>query len=449
MADDRPIVQGELLPATAPPEPDVDALLARTNLDDAPHPAYLALLANLGSVNSQRTYAGHLKKAAQLLCERDPGLRASYLTASRAGACRFKDPDVALRLPWHLLRMDTVLWLKVQASVRDGPTAHVANPASVNGLIHALRGIAREAFRLGLMNGDDYERIRLVPLVRYQRLEAGRSVRPAELTHLVHALLADASPAGVRDTAILGILYAGGLRRAELAGLTLADVRADERGTYLRVVGKGNRERKAFVEPGARAALEDWLQLRGNRPGALFCRISKSGKLDLPLDPDRPCGRYRRRPSTRWSASALKRPGSTPRSPRTIFAASLLTHLLERGQDVFHVRRLLDTPTPPPLSATTAATRTTCARLPMRCTFPTPGVRKHRVVEVVVDRGTDRDVLLQCLDVPEPRHRPFPPSKRLIRVLGSIVEPTPAFLQSRISEHLHRSRVGSKPTGVE
>ena len=340
MADDRPIVQGELLPATAPPEPDVDALLARTNLDDAPHPAYLALLANLGSVNSQRTYAGHLKKAAQLLCERDPGLRASYLTASRAGACRFKDPDVALRLPWHLLRMDTVLWLKVQASVRDGPTAHVANPASVNGLIHALRGIAREAFRLGLMNGDDYERIRLVPLVRYQRLEAGRSVRPAELTHLVHALLADASPAGVRDTAILGILYAGGLRRAELAGLTLADVRADERGTYLRVVGKGNRERKAFVEPGARAALEDWLQLRGNRPGALFCRISKSGKLDLPLDPDRSV----RAISTQAVYEVVRKRAQAAGLDASIsphdFRRSLLTHLLERGQDVFTVQAI-------------------------------------------------------------------------------------------------------------
>ena len=185
--------------------------------------------------------------------------------------------------------MDTVLWLKTRASVREGAAAHVANPASVNGMLHALRGIAREAFKLGLMTGDDYERIRLVPLIRYARLAAGRSVRPAELTHLIDALLADASPAGIRDTAILGILYAGGLRRAELAGLTLADRYVDgDGGPYLRVIGKGNRERKVFLEPGAQAALGDWLHVRGARSGALFCRISKAGKLLFPKDSGTP-----------------------------------------------------------------------------------------------------------------------------------------------------------------
>ena len=37
-------------------------------------------------------------------------------------------------------------------------------------------------------------------------------------------------------------------------------------------------------------------------------------------------------------------------------------------------------------------------------------------VEVVVDRGVDGGEFLQGLDVSEPRHRPFPPSKRLMRV---------------------------------
>ena len=54
---------------------------------------------------------------------------------------------------------------------------------------------------------------------------------------------------------------------------------------------------------------------------------------------------------------------------------------------------------------------------------------------------------LQGLDVPEPRHRPVPPSKRLVRILGSVVEPAPAFLPSRISKRLHRSRITSKSVG--
>ena len=316
------------------------ALLAERNQGD-PHPAWLALLANLGSTNSQRTYGGHLQKAARLLCERDPMLQARHLTTDADGRCRLVDPGFAMQLPWHELRMDTVLWLKTRASVREGAAAHVANPASVNGMLHALRGIAREAFKLGLMTGDDYERIRLVPLIRYARLAAGRSVRPAELTHLIDALLADASPAGIRDTAILGILYAGGLRRAELAGLTLVDRYVDaDGGAYLRVIGKGNRERKVFLEPGAQAALGDWLDVRGGRSGAIFCRISKAGKLLFPKDPELPVPPL----STQAIYDVVRKRARAaelraPISPHD-FRRTLLTHLLERGRDVFTVQAI-------------------------------------------------------------------------------------------------------------
>ena len=70
------------------------------------------------------------------------------------------------------------------------------------------------------------------------------------------------------------------MRRAELAGLTVADVRDDEFGPHRRVLGKGNRERRVFLEPCAQAAPADWLELCGDQPGVLFCRISKG--LGLP-----------------------------------------------------------------------------------------------------------------------------------------------------------------------
>ena len=163
-------------------------------------------------------------------------------------------------------------------------------------------------------------------------------MRPAELTDLIEALLADASPAGIRDTAILGILYAGGLRRGELAGLTLADRYVDaDGGPYLRVIGKGNRERKVFLEPGAQAALSDWLYVRGERPGALFCRISKAGKLlysELAVPPLSTQAVYdvvRKRAR----AAGLR----APISPHE-FRRTLLTHLLKRGRDVFTVQAI-------------------------------------------------------------------------------------------------------------
>ena len=69
------------------------------------------------------------------------------------------------------------------------------------------------------------------------------------------------------------------------------------------------------------------------------------------------------------------------------------------------------------------------------------------MVEVVVDRGMNSAKFLQRLDVPEPCHCCFAPSKRLMRVLGSMVKPAPAFLPSRISKRLHRSLIRSQPVG--
>ena len=64
------------------------------------------------------------------------------------------------------------------------------------------------------------------------------------------------------------------------------------------------------------------------------------------------------------------------------------------------------------------------------------------VVEVVVDRGMDGGEFLQGLYVPEPGHCRFPSSKRLVRVLGPVVEPTTAGPGGRIADHSHRSPVG-------
>ena len=306
-----PPLNGELITADRLPAPSLGPQLIEWDSAPTPHPAYQALMALLNSANSQRTYRGHLKKAAQLLCEQHRASQARYLITDANHRSRFRDPGLVARLPWHQLRVDTVQWLKAQATVRDEQNPiHISNPASVNGLIHTLRGIAREAFKLQLMSGDDYQRIRLVPLITYERLPAGRSVRVAELNHLVHALLEDTTPAGRRDTAILGLLYAGGLRRAELAALTLADIHQDEKqGPYLRVLGKGNRERKVFIEPGAYQALGDWLVLRGTRPGALFCRILKSGTLSMPTGEHGSVPGVSRKRSTMWCASANSRRG--------------------------------------------------------------------------------------------------------------------------------------------
>ena len=56
---------------------------------------------------------------------------------------------------------------------------------------------------------------------------------------------------------------------------------------------------------------------------------------------------------------------------------------------------------------------------------------------------------LQGLYVPEPRHRSFSSSERLVRILGSIVEPPTALLIGSIADYLHRRSVRPKPVGYD
>ncbi len=71
-----------------------------------------------------------------------------------------------------------------------------------------------------------------------------------------------------RDQAILRLLYSSGLRRGEVAALTLADV--DARGG-VHVLGKGRRVKEFVPIPeGSQRALAAWIMVRGDWPGPLF-----------------------------------------------------------------------------------------------------------------------------------------------------------------------------------
>src|SRR5699024_3453365 len=67
-------------------------------------------------------------------------------------------------------------------------------------------------------------------------------------------------PVGLRDRAILEVLYASGIRVSELCGLDVDDLDSG-RGT-VRVLGKGNKERTAPMGTPALRALADWLGVR-------------------------------------------------------------------------------------------------------------------------------------------------------------------------------------------
>ncbi|MEJ2592990.1 MAG: tyrosine recombinase XerC [Candidatus Thiodiazotropha sp.] len=76
----------------------------------------------------------------------------------------------------------------------------------------------------------------------------------------------DDTPVGLRDRAVMELLYSSGLRLAELVALDLGDI--DLRERMVEVVGKGAKTRRVPVGSQAVQAIEHWLQVRGGMASA-------------------------------------------------------------------------------------------------------------------------------------------------------------------------------------
>jgi integrase/recombinase XerD len=140
-----------------------------------------------------------------------------------------------------------------------------------------------------------------------------------------------ATALGLRDRAMIELLYATGLRVSELVGVRLADLHLAEH--YLTCIGKGRKER--LVPMGEQAA--DWIR----RYQAAARRELLKGRASPRLFVNARGG-----PLSRvgfWKI--LKRHARTARLPRTIsphvLRHSFATHLLERGADLRAIQLML------------------------------------------------------------------------------------------------------------
>jgi site-specific recombinase XerD len=129
---------------------------------------------------------------------------------------------------------------------------------------------------LGQVDAETYRRAVDLEGVRGERLPTGRSLTPGEIAAMFGACNQDATPAGVRDAAVLALLRLG-LRRQEVAGLHMGDL--DEQGEAVKVRGKGDKERLVPLAGGAADAIADWLTIRGDEPGPLLWRVNKGGRV--------------------------------------------------------------------------------------------------------------------------------------------------------------------------
>ncbi|WP_205407713.1 tyrosine-type recombinase/integrase [Thiohalospira halophila] len=176
----------------------------------------------------------------------------------------------AATLPWERLRYEHTQALRTHF-------AELYSPATANRYLSAVRGVLQEAWRLGLVDSETYHRAVDLEPVRGSRATKGRALSVGEARAIFEVCAQDASPAGARDAACFGLAYGLGLRRAEIAGLSVEDWEQEEMRIIVR--GKGNKERTVYADDGTAAAIEDWLAIRGGDSGPLLVAVRKSGNL--------------------------------------------------------------------------------------------------------------------------------------------------------------------------
>jgi site-specific recombinase XerD len=151
-------------------------------------------------------------------------------------------------------------------------------PTTANKILSALRQTLKQAWLLGQMNADEYNRAIQLQPVTGETLPAGRELSQGEILALMTTCQNDPNTnAGTRDAAIIALMYAAGLRRDEVVKVSFENYEPETGKLVL--TGKRNKQRTAYIMNGAADALHDWLTIRGTQSGPLFVEVNKGGKV--------------------------------------------------------------------------------------------------------------------------------------------------------------------------
>jgi integrase/recombinase XerD len=234
------------------------------------------------------------------------------------------------------------------AGLREGDSDHPPLAASSAGrAVVAVRGLHAFALVEGMAADDPARMVR--PPAPPRRLPRAISIPEVELLlaaagggAVTPAAEAGASPASLRDRALLELLYGTGARISEAVGLDVDDLdlsgeaRSAAVPACVRLSGKGGKQRIVPVGSYARAAIEAYL-IRA-RPA--LAGASRRGPASPALFLNARGGRLTRQGA--WGAlrAACGRAGLAEVSPHTL-RHSFATHLLDGGADVRVVQELL------------------------------------------------------------------------------------------------------------
>lgn len=217
----------------------------------------------------------------------------------------------------------------VQLAAAEPPRA----AASVTRTLVAVRSLHRFAAGEGMTATDPAAGVALPQQAR--RLPKALSI--AAVQRLLDAGT-DTTPEGLRDTALLELLYGTGARVSEIVDLDVDDVTRVLHGdedTGLRLVGKGGKQRVVPLGKYARAAVAAWLE----SGRAEFAKAAKSPPPALFLN--RRGGRLSRQSVWAVLRRRAEAAGLDAEISPHMLRHSYATHLLDGGADVRVVQELL------------------------------------------------------------------------------------------------------------
>lgn len=221
---------------------------------------------------------------------------------------------------------------------------HGGTPRTAARKLASIRAAYRYYIRTGALEADPGALVKTPRLAR----ELPDVLSIPQVTRLIEAPDAGA-PIGLRDRALLEVLYSSGVRASEAAGLRLADL--DLTHGTMRVMGKRKKERIAQLGSYAVQALRAYLAVRGgfHQPAHSVVFVNANGG---PLTT-----RSIQRIVERYVKEVLPEvPEVSPHTLRHTFA----THLLNAGADLRVVQELLGHES---LSSTQIYTRVSIDRL--------------------------------------------------------------------------------------
>lgn len=222
------------------------------------------------------------------------------------------------------------LWLNRQAGTKVGRHTDTLKRKTQNYYLIALRAFLKYIRKRGFdsLNPEGIE----LAKVPERSLDL---ISPAELTRLMNGPDTN-TLRGLRDKAILELLFSTGLRVSELCGLSQEDV--DLSRDEFSIRGKGEKIRVVFLSDTAREAVRAYLKARTDIGDAMFIQYGKNSKAEMIKNHDlRLTPRSVQRIIKQYATIA----GITRKVTPHVIRHSFATDLLSNGADIRSVQALL------------------------------------------------------------------------------------------------------------